>query len=265
MAREDDGDSCVGPLAEYARHHIDGHRIEPGERLVEHEDVRTEDQCGGQLDPLLVAEAERLEIVVGPVLQAKAIKPANGRDPRRRAGHAVELAEVRQLVGQSHFRVQPALLGHVPDPASRREVERDAIPSHLARVGAEDAEYDPHRGGLARAVAPDKTEQLAGMDVEREVLHGDGLPVSLRDSTDLEPALGAHVSSGAMVARPRFEGARLFGRRGRTAQEESLSPEAGDPRLAGRGEGEDDLPAKRRWNDPAARPKIERGPQGPHL
>jgi hypothetical protein len=101
--------------------------------------------------------------------------------PGLRAGHAVKLAEVCQLLGQSHLRIQAALLGHVADPPARREIERLAVPAHLALVGAEHPEHDPHRRGLARAVAADEAEQFAGMDVEAQVLYGDSLPVSFRD------------------------------------------------------------------------------------
>jgi len=71
VAREDDRDSCVRPFAEHARHHVERRPDRAGERLVEYEDFRTEDQRGGELDALLVAEAERLEFIVALSLRPK--------------------------------------------------------------------------------------------------------------------------------------------------------------------------------------------------
>jgi hypothetical protein len=117
----------------------------------------------------------------------------------------VKLAEVRQLLGQSHLWIQPTLFGHIPDPPSRREIERHAIPAHLARIGGEHAEHDPHRRGLACPVAPHKPEKLAGANIETQVLQGDRLPVTFRDPFDLETSISAHVSSGATAARSPVE------------------------------------------------------------
>ena len=81
VAREDDRHPGVGPLAEHARHHVDGDRVEPGEGLVEDEHVRPEDEGRRQLDPLLVAQAQRLELGVAPVGEAEAVQPAAARPP----------------------------------------------------------------------------------------------------------------------------------------------------------------------------------------
>ena len=51
----------------------------PGERLVEHEHRRVVDQRGGELDALLVAEAERLDAVVDPVRDPEPLGPARHR------------------------------------------------------------------------------------------------------------------------------------------------------------------------------------------
>jgi len=94
---------------------------------------------GGELDALLVAEAERLELVVAPLGEAEALQPARGRRARVRAGHAVQLTEVAQLVGQAHLRVQATLLGHVADLPATVERQRHPAESHLARVGGQHA------------------------------------------------------------------------------------------------------------------------------
>jgi len=48
----------------------------------------------------------------------------------------------------------------------------------LAGIGFEDAEDDPHGGGLAGAVGPDEAEHLAFRDGEREFVEGDQVAVA---------------------------------------------------------------------------------------
>ena len=52
-----------GGLPEHLGHEVHRHRVEAGERLVEHDDVGVVHESGGELHPLLVAEAELLQIV----------------------------------------------------------------------------------------------------------------------------------------------------------------------------------------------------------
>ena len=166
VAREDDGDPRIGPLAQHLRHDVDGDRVEPGERLVEHEHVGPEDEGRGQLDALLVAQAQRLQLGVAPLGEAEALEPAEGRLAGRRVRHAVQLAEVGQLLRHAHLRVQAAFLGHVADAPAGLEGQGRAQPAHRAGVGGEHAQHDAHRGGLAGAVAAHEAEQLAGADLE---------------------------------------------------------------------------------------------------
>jgi len=101
----------------------------------------------------------------------------------------VQLAEVRELLRHVHLGIQAAFLGHVADAASGLERQGYAQPAHHAGIRREHAQRDAHRRGLAGAVAPHEPEQLAGADIEGEVLHGDGLPIPFRDAVDLEQPL----------------------------------------------------------------------------
>jgi hypothetical protein len=74
-------------------------------------DVRAVDEGADELDALLVAERQILEIVAGAVGE-----PEVGEPPARLGGgvvggQAAEAAEVLQLLLHPHRRVQPALLG----------------------------------------------------------------------------------------------------------------------------------------------------------
>ena len=63
---------------EHLGQRVDGDRVEPGERLVEHQDVGLVDQRADQLHPLLVAEREVLELVAGAIGEAQLGQPARG-------------------------------------------------------------------------------------------------------------------------------------------------------------------------------------------
>ncbi len=183
---EDDRHTRVRPLAEDAGHHVDGDRIQAGERLVEHEHIGPEDEGRGQLDPLLVAQAQGLQFGVAPVGEAEPVQPVQGGLPGFRARHAVQLTEIGELLRHAHLRIQAAFLGHVAEPASGLERQRHTQPAHHTGIGREHAQRDPHRGRLAGAVAPHEAEQLTGADVEGQVLEGDEVAVSLRDPIDLK-------------------------------------------------------------------------------
>src|SRR5690606_17437681 len=53
---------------------------------------------------------------------------------------------------------------------------------------------DPHRGGLARSVGADEPEQLAGGDVEGQVVERDDVAEALGEPVELEAAPGARQS-----------------------------------------------------------------------
>ena len=204
MAGEDDGDARVRPFPEHVGHHVHGNGIEPGEGLVEHQHLRPEDQGRGELDPLLVAEAEGLELAVAPLGQAEALQPAQRSLPCLSTRHPVQLAEVRQLLRHAHLGVQAALLGHVADPPAGLEGQGHAQPAHRSGVGREHAQHHPHRRGLAGAVAPHEPEQLPGTDLEGQPVYGDGLAVPLRDVVDLEDPTSSHGSPpGSPAIRSR--------------------------------------------------------------
>src|SRR5699024_12125098 len=61
MAGEEHRGTGGGEGAEHVEGAFDGGGVEPGERLVEDEDLRVVDEGGGDLDLLLVTEADRFE------------------------------------------------------------------------------------------------------------------------------------------------------------------------------------------------------------
>ena len=67
MAGEHNADACRRPFPEDLGHRRDADRIQTGERLVKDKQLRIMDQGGAELDALLVAMGERLQLVLRPV------------------------------------------------------------------------------------------------------------------------------------------------------------------------------------------------------
>ena len=79
-------------VAQQVGHRVDRGRVEAAERLVEHEGGRAVEQRRDDLHPLLVAQAERLDAVVGAVGEAEPLEVAR-RSPTRAA--AVDIPDSR--------------------------------------------------------------------------------------------------------------------------------------------------------------------------
>ena len=76
VAAEDDPDAGIRALAKDLGHGRHAQRVEPREGLVEDQQLRLVDQCGRELDALLVAVREVLQLAPGPVGEAETFQPA---------------------------------------------------------------------------------------------------------------------------------------------------------------------------------------------
>ena len=172
MAREHDGDSAVGGLAQDAADVLDRDRVESAERLVQDEQLRVVHERGSELHSLLVAERERVELVVDAVTEAEPLEPSGGGRHRRRLRCAAQTGEVGELLDDLHPRIQAALLRQVAEPLAHIAVDRSAVPADGAGVGLGDPEDAPQRGGLAGAVRAEKPEDLPGRHLQRKTVQG---------------------------------------------------------------------------------------------
>ena len=98
VAGEHHRHALIGLLPQHAAHHVDRDRVQAGERLVQHEDLRVVDEGGGELHPLLVAEAQLLHVVVAALGDAEPLGPGVRRPSRRRRRHPVQARQVDELV-----------------------------------------------------------------------------------------------------------------------------------------------------------------------
>ena len=161
VGREDERPAAVAELHERLAQEDEVDRVEPGERLVHQQHVRSVQHRRDELDLLLVP----LRKLLGPPIRVlgdpEAGQPGERLALRAVGGVAVQRRVVDELVEDVHPRVQAALLGQIAPRPPRQLADRPTVPADLAGVGPDDAEADPHRGRLAGTVGAEEAEDLA--------------------------------------------------------------------------------------------------------
>ena len=137
---------------------VDLARREHRGRLVEDQDVGLAEERLQQLDPLLLADREVLDLGVGvdaePVLLAELADAATGGvEVEHRP--AAQLVAEHDVLGDREHRDQLEVLVHHPDAGGDRirraaELHRLAVDADLAGVGLVEPEDHVHQRGLAR-------------------------------------------------------------------------------------------------------------------
>ena len=191
MAREDHRRATGSLSAENLGQGAHGKRVETGERLVEHEQLRLVHQRSRQLRPLLVAVRELLDLRPGTVGEPQALEPPSRSGLGRARPETMQPAEVLELLPDRHPRVETALFGHVAEAQPLLQPHRAPVPQHIAGVDLDEPEHRAHGRRLAGAVRAEEAEHPPGLDREREV--GEGLH-------GLEPF--AHMDEAETVHAP---------------------------------------------------------------
>ncbi len=148
--------------------------VEVRERLVHEEDLRVADDRPAHRDPLLLASRKLPGLAREIRRQVEELR--RPRDPVVDVllrGLPQPQAE-RDVVRDRQVRVERVVLEDHRDVAIlRREVVHDALPDRDRPVAdLLEARDHAQRGRLAAARRSDEDEELAVLDVEREVLHG---------------------------------------------------------------------------------------------
>ena len=172
MRGKDDG---LAPGAEFEdglakQDHVDG--VEAGERLVEKQDLGIVDDRSQELDFLLVPLRQLPRLACGEVGYAESGQPLVRRSGGPIGRHAVEASEEHELIEDGHLRIEPALLGQVTPCRPRQASMVHASPGQRTAVRPEHAERDPHGRGLAGAVGPEESVDVALRDLEGQAVEG---------------------------------------------------------------------------------------------
>ena len=201
MRGEDQCPALVAQLEEGLAEQRHVHRIETRKRLVHQEHLRIVEDCRDQLDLLLIAFRQLLRPPAGQLGNAEPGQPMERLATRPLGREAVERREIGELVDDDHPRIEAALLGQVAPRRAGKDAAVDSLPRHRSAIGLEDAEDDPHRRRLARAVGAEEAEYLAARNFERESVEGHGRAESLVEMVD-EQAHAPRISPHPQGARP---------------------------------------------------------------
>ena len=190
MAREHYGGSVRRELGEDAMHVPLACRVEPVDRLVQHEQPRPGEQRGGKPEPLTHPERKAAHSVVGDVGEPDLLEDlVDSRRPRAGTAQTRQRGEVppggQRGVEAGTVNEARDTVGNCLSPPDRRaqDLETAAVRDGQAQQKAE-------HGGLPRAVRPDHPVNLPGRDIQVNFVERDDITEALRD-----PACPHHAGS----------------------------------------------------------------------
>jgi hypothetical protein len=170
-------------------------RVDARGRLVEKQQRRLVDRRASQRHALLPAARERARELVAPLAQADLRE--QGLDPLRAllGRQVVDPAVKLQVLLDRQVLVQAEALRHVTDAlfdllGLLGDVEADHAPPAARWI--EDPAQHADRGGLARAVRSEHTEDLAAIDRQRHVAHRDQVAEAPGQLVRLDHDLAIH-------------------------------------------------------------------------
>lgn len=88
----------VAPLPQNLAHDVHGQRVQPGKSLIQHQHIGVVDQRRGQVDPLLVAQAQGVDVAVEVLVDVELPDPQAGRGLGRGHVEAVQPGQTGELV-----------------------------------------------------------------------------------------------------------------------------------------------------------------------
>ena len=189
--------SCLLQRADFAPHLLAQLAVERGERFVEQQHGRIDDEAPRERDALLLPAGK---LAWQPVLEAVQMQErqhvAYPHSDRRLLDMPQREAE-RHVLPHRHVREQRKVLKDHPDAAPMRwqQVCDLAVDRNRACVDGHEARDRAQRRGLAAPRGAEQADEFAGHDVERDAAH-DRL-AAVRDHDPVEPDL-------ALAAAARF-------------------------------------------------------------
>ena len=148
-------------------------RVQPGERLVEDQQLGAVEHARDELDLLGHPLGERLDLLVDPGEQAHPIQPFVDAAVELGLPRALERPVVAEQPPHGHPLIKAALLGQVADAVVRRAGAALAQDLDLAAIGQEDVHDHPQRRRLARAVGTDEPVERPARHREIQLVHRD--------------------------------------------------------------------------------------------
>src|SRR5579864_9257687 len=161
--------------------------VEARRRLVQDQNVRVVDNRLRQADALPVPLGKLPNELVPHVGNRAALRNVIDPGAQIRPSDSLQPANERQVLHRPHFGVDRRSLGEVADALLHFQgLLEDVKPRHggrAARRGQEAGEH-PHRRGFPRAVRAQESDDLALLDLERDLVHSGCAGILLRKFLD---------------------------------------------------------------------------------
>ena len=183
-------------------------RVEGAEGFVIEHQRRIHGEGAGEAHTLLHPARELVRKLVSGILEADEPQYLLGAGESFSLGHALDLESEGDVVNHPPVGEQAEVLEHHCDCVTTQLAELGAAGSHDVPAGDADLsgtrldqpDQRPDERGLARAGEAHDHEDLAGMDLDRDVAHGDHAARLLAQLTAWELALGRSDELVAMRA-----------------------------------------------------------------
>ena len=196
MRAEQDRHPLPGQAPDHRPHVAHAGGIEPGRRLVEQEQPwRAEQRCGNAealAHPVRVAA----DLVASPFGQVDQVEYLG--DPRGRVA-AVVGGQQLQVLAPTQVRVEARRLDEAGDAVERAGAFDEGVAAeqlHVALGWANQAERHTQRRRLAGPVRAEEAVDVAGLDVEVDVIDGQDVAVALDQPARYDGRV-AHRSAAA--------------------------------------------------------------------
>src|SRR5438105_5957129 len=183
MRYEKNGNAQLFPdSAELDLHELAGLRIQRSEGFVHQQDPGLERECPRQPDALLHATRQFVRVAVLEILQADQaqIPPRPARSLG--LGHALNLERELDIVEHAAPGQQPERLKDKARVWPRCNA-RAAVDQYFAAVWLEQAMHEPQKRRLSATGRTNKTHELAGADLQRNIAHSRNRPVDVAAAT----------------------------------------------------------------------------------
>jgi len=153
------------------------HRVNAGRRFVEQEHARRVHQRGGEREFFLHPAGEMTREARAKFVKARESQQARDEFGARGARRAKQIGKKVQVLDDGQIGIERKALRHIADDFfDRFGIARrfDAVHQHAPQRGIQGGGDEAERCRLARAIGPNQAENFARVNLEREVVDGDG-------------------------------------------------------------------------------------------
>ena len=205
MLDHHNGDAAVGDGADRRHHGDELGWIESGQNFVEQQEAGFCRQRAGKLQPLSPGDRQARGGLVQQFGETNHLRNLRGRIARRRARAPRQVRADRNILVHGQPGKWPYDLERAGDAAPRQPVRGNAgniLAAVTNAAAARRQKSADHReqGRLAGAVRSDQSGDAPGLDIERDIIHGQQSAEAFADTIDAKQRLSHETAPVARIS-----------------------------------------------------------------